>query len=100
MRLNPGVVAEAAQNFAGGIVGRSDHILGEIKDLTGIGLDVIGIDAAGRSVHNFVYSGVEAGAEYEAVEHEVHGTSSLVQVDVTPPSMVCGQMKNDTDPFY
>ena len=73
--LHAGLVVVGAQRHLGhqlrpavevvGVVGRADHVLGEVEDLSWIGLQVVRIDAARRGVDDFLDAGLVAGLEQQ-----------------------------------
>jgi hypothetical protein len=77
-----------------GIVGRANHVFGEIENLVGIGLNVVGIDAAGGGVNYFFHFSVLAGVKDHAVEHQIHRTGGLMQIDVASSAVIGGQVED------
>ena len=82
------------------VVRRLHVFFAQVNFLVGVGLHVIGIDAAGGGVDNFFDACFHGFPENHAVEEKIGGGAGLMQVHVAAAAVIGGEMKNDLNAFH
>jgi hypothetical protein len=82
------------------VVGAFRQAFREEDFLADVRLEKVGVDAAGRSENDFVNFGLQRFPENQTVEEKIGRRPGLVQIDVSAPAVVGGEMKYRMDSLH
>ena len=77
-----------------GVVGRPDHVLGQVELLGDVLLDVVGIDTARGGEHELVDAGVDRRFDHQTVDDQVPAALGVVHLHVATTAVDRGQVEH------